>query len=230
MRRRVRAAGAVTLCLLCPGCANLNDDAGWPEITVLPILVAPAAGDFAGDVSLLAPGAVAGKPFLEMGATVPSPDGPKQIPNFEFYVRATAVVVAPVSGVVWAVGYHAQFDDYGILIRRGFHTELWVEIDHVSNPTVRAGDEVTAGQPIGTAGKTNDPATGRVELQVSDGRRRPVTHYCPNVGFAPTATADIEGKLIRLMQDVEARAGNAALYNEGSMFRVGCNMEMLVER
>lgn len=228
----MRPACVLALWLPHAACTNLTEAAGWPAITMLPIDVAPAAGDFAGDVSLRPSPwlPVPGKPFLEMGATVPSPDGTKQIPNFEFYVRADAVVVAPVSGMIWSVDRHDAFGDYGILIRRGYHSELWIEVDHVRNPTVRAGDEVIAGQSIGTAGSTKDPALGRVELQVSDGRDGPVTHYCPNVAFAPTATADIESKLTRLMQDLESRANDANLYDEATMFRVGCNMETYVER
>ena len=227
--RRSTPAGLLALWLLFPSCRNVNDDAGWPEIEMLPIQVAPAVGNFAGDVMLDPAKWLAGKPFLEMGATVQSPTGSKQIPNFEFYVRAGGVVVAPVDGVVWSVNHHTEFDDYGILIRRGSHTELWVEVDHVSEPTIRAGDVVTAGQPIGRAGHTSDPVVGRVELQVSDGSDRPIRHYCPSLAFAPAATADIESKLTRLMQDVEARAGNTALYGEASMVRVGCNAESMAE-
>jgi len=164
-----------------------------------------------------------------MGSFVQSPTGPKQIPNFEFYVRPTAVVVAPASGMIWRVVFHADFDDYAILIRERNEGFLWVEIDHVSNPTVKAGDRVTAGQTIGTAGKTGDVRLGRVELQVSDGNRQPVMHFCPNVAFAPSATADIEARLSRLMQDIEARNLNSNIYNEATMFRVGCNMEKVVE-
>jgi len=75
-----------------------------------------------------------------------------------------------------------------------------------------------------------DAALGQVELQVSDGRDRPVTHYCPNLAFDAAVTAAIEGKLARLMQDLESRANNSSLYDEATMFRVGCNMEKYVER
>lgn len=238
MRRKPLGQGrilhtCVALCLPA-ACQNLTEAAGWPGISRLPIEVAPAVGDFAGAVSLR-PSVwlpVQGKPFIEMGGTVSAPDGSnaKQIPNFEFYVRADAIVVAPVSGMIWSVDHHAEFGDYGILIRRGYHTELWVEVDHVSNPMVKAGDHVTAGQTIGLAGKTRDPALGRVELQVSDGRDRPVTHYCPNIAFEPAANADIENRLTRLMQDIEARARNTGLYAEATMIRVGCIVEKLAER
>jgi hypothetical protein len=198
---------------------------------VLPINVAPIVGDFAGDV-LIGPQASIpsqSKPFLDMGSFVQLPTGPRQVPNFDFYVRPSAVVVAPASGVIWQVVYHANADDYAILIRERNEGFLWVEIDHVSNPTVSAGDRVSAGQPIGIAGKTGDARLGRVELQISDGNRQPVTHFCPNLAFAPGATADIEARLSRLMQDIEARNLNSNLYNEAAMFRVGCNVEKVAE-
>ncbi len=96
-------------------------------------------------------------------------------------------------------------------------------------PTVHPGGHVVAGQTIGTAGKTGEPSLGRVELQVSDGTRQPITHFCPNVAFAPSATANIAAKLSRLMQDIEARNLNSNLYNEAAMFRVGCNMEKVAK-
>ncbi len=95
--RHLAAASVVALSLPLPACGGSPTaaSAGWPEITALPINVAPVAGDYAGDV-LIGPQATRpsqSKPFFEMGYMLQTPTGSKVIPNFEFYVRGSAVVV-----------------------------------------------------------------------------------------------------------------------------------------
>jgi hypothetical protein len=216
--------------LSCSGSTGPKADETWPEIMVLPIRVTPVNANGAGDVVFSAQLPIENRPFLEMGATVASPTGPKQLPNFEFYVAAGAEVVSPVNGVVIDVVAHSHVADFGVLIARTANSRgVWVEVDHITNPRVVKGSVVTAGQVIGNAGLSSRDQIGRVELQISKSDGNKIRHFCPNLAFAASERARIESEITTLMAAVEAWSGNSNNYNQAAMFRPGCNLEVYTE-
>lgn len=166
------------------------------------------------------------KLFLEYGAEVPSPDGIKILPTFEYRTAVDADVFAMIDGVITKVMFQADTQDYAIHIQPELNSQWVVEHDHVSNVKIFEGNTVKAGDVLGKAG-TLGGQLGRTEIMfwTSIGRR-PLT-YCPFKYFDPDLRSIYEEKVARHMKDWEEFKGNTGLYAEEKHIFPGCAYEKL---
>ncbi len=178
------------------------------------------------------------KVFLEFGATVIGPDGPKQLPTFEYLVPDNITVLVPMDGIVDRVELNSDVDRYGIRVDRVNDYFIWfkptatspwrVEVDHVSNVTVSPGETVTAGSPLGNPGVWNGvTGTGRVELMIFFGEGTTEEFVCPFNVFDTELEMEFREKIAQHMMDWETFKGEANLYDEAAMFVPGCLFETM---
>lgn len=144
-------------------------------------------------------------------------DGNKRIPNIELRPLAGADVIAPMDGFVTDVYLNEEDNDYAITFRAGAGSIYRVEIDHVLDAQVSAGDYVTAGQVIAKAGVW-DSTYGRVELQINRGE----TYVCPMRFLDPSIAESFRAEFAEFLSDWEAAANNTTLYDESGMSVTGC--------
>jgi hypothetical protein len=107
---------------------------------------------------------------------------------FEYYTTASALVRASCSGEIVYMFKNDGIDDWEIHIKSAPESYWDVQHDHVSDPVVRQGDQVHAGDILGGTGKWNQAqGIGRTELGVSysEGPQYQSLGYCPlNYGTA----------------------------------------------
>ena len=167
------------------------------------------------------------KVFLEFGATVIGPDGPKQLPTFEYLVRDNITVLVPMDGIVDRVELNDDADDYFIWFKPTATSSWIVEVDHVSNVTVSPGETVTAGSPLGNPGVWNPAAgMGRVELMIFRGGTTE-EFVCPFNVFDTALEKEFREKIAQHMMDWETFKGEANLYDEAAMSAPGCLFETM---
>lgn len=179
--------------------------------------------DLAGDFVFVA---AEDKVFLEFGAVVDSPEGPKTLPTFEYRLSPDADVVSPLDGSVDAIEYKSDTDDYEIRLISSPTSPFVVSVDHVTELEVAEGDVVAAGQPLGKPG-TWSPSLGRTELQVFNFVER--RNYCPLAFADPALAPALEADVTDLMDDWETFKGDATLYDQGLMTSPGCLEDSLPE-
>ena len=152
------------------------------------------------------------KVFLEFGATVIGPDGPKQLPTFEYLVRDNITVLVPMDGIVDRVELNSDRDDYFIWFKPTATSSWRVEVDHVSNVTVSPGETVTAGSPLGNPGVWNGvPGMGRVELMILFEEGTTEEFVCPFNVFDTALEMEFREKIAQHMMDWETFKGEANL-------------------
>jgi hypothetical protein len=196
-----------------------------PRLQNLAVAFAPwdPVTDLAGDFVFVA---AEEKVFLEFGAVVNTPDGPKTLPTFEYRVDPDAVVVSPIDGRVEAIAFDSDTNDYEIHLLSSPLSPFLVVVDHVTDPLVAEGDAVVAGQTLGQPGTFSD-TLGRTELQLVNFVER--RSYCPLALAAPALAADLHADVSGLMDDWESFQGDAALYDQAAMLRPGCLADSLAE-
>jgi hypothetical protein len=88
-------------------------------------------------------------------------------PGFEYYTTADALVRASCGGEIVYMFKNDGIDDWEIHIKSSPETNWSVQHDHVSDPVVRQGDRVNAGDVMGGTGRWNQAlGIGRTELCV----------------------------------------------------------------
>jgi len=162
------------------------------------------------------------KMFYEFNAAVPTPEGTKVLPTFEYYLHPDANIYAPADGYVTHFKFQAETGDYEIGITRSPNLTSnktgMVTVDHIKDITVIQGAYVTAGQILGKPGPWIE-GVSRTELMVY----RNDTAFCP-FAFMPDSLKEVSRQKIRtLMADWERYKRDTAVYNEGAMVEPGCN-------
>ncbi|MBY9020961.1 MAG: hypothetical protein KGD67_07875 [Candidatus Lokiarchaeota archaeon] len=165
------------------------------------------------------------KVFLEFGAQVESPSGPKLLPTFEYRVLANSNVYAPCDGFITYMRFQEDTNDYEIFIAPNALSWVKVSVDHISNPQFSFGQFVRAGDILGNPGPWGD-GLGRVELMVNYGDGG---HYAPFAFFDPVLKETYETLVWEHMKDWEDFINNSSLYDENSMIYAGCLYEVLNE-
>lgn len=162
--------------------------------------------------------------FLEFGAQVSGPTGPKLLPTFEYRVRPDVNVVSPCNGTITRFEYQSDSEDYELSIRPGPLSQWRVIIDHLKNPTIELGDEITEGQVLGNPG-TWYGSLGRTELMIThDG-----VYVAPFAVFDPDLKTIYEAKVTKHMSDWESFKSDISIYNESEMVYPGCLYETLTD-
>lgn len=166
------------------------------------------------------------KVFLEFGAVVIGPEGPKTLPTFEYRVSPDAPVVSPIDGAVEAVLFQPETNDYELHLVSSPTSPFMVIVDHVTDLLVAEGDPVAAGQEVGKVGPFS-PSLGRTELQIFNFIEE--TNYCPFELFDPELAPVFRQKVTNLMADWEAFKADASIYDQGAMVDPGCLSSTLPE-
>lgn len=172
-----------------------------------------AATDKAGDFMFEAN---QNKIFLEFG---PAATGENPLPTFEYYLDPQAQIQSPTEGVVTAVNYQQENNDYSIIIRPEVNSNWFVNIDHVLNVQVAANDIVAVGDILGNPGNW-ELGLGRTELMI--GNEETNLAYCPFEMFDPELSATYQDQVTQLLNDWENFKNDDTLYDQSSMVYPGC--------
>jgi len=166
------------------------------------------------------------KVFLEFGAVVDSPEGPKPLPTFEYRLSPDAAVVSPIDGRVETIAFKPDTSDYEIRLLASPLSPFLVVVDHVTELLVAEGEAVAAGQALGLPGPWSD-TLGRTELQLVNFVER--RSYCPLALADPALAADLGSDVSDLMDDWETFQGDGTLYDQAAMAIPGCLADSLPE-
>jgi hypothetical protein len=177
--------------------------------------------DSAGDFKFLASEE---KVFLEFGAVVMTPDGPKTLPTFEYRLPLDTTVVSPIDGTVASIRFQADTEDYEIHLMSSPTSPFLVVVDHVRDLLISEGDAVAAGQSLGKVGPFS-LTLGRTELIVVNFIEE--TAYCPFELFDPDLLLEFQQKVVDLMDDWESFKGDASIYDQAAMVAPGCIVSTL---
>ena len=177
--------------------------------------------DRAGDFHFLASEE---KVFLEFGAVVITPDGPKTLPTFEYRLSPDAVVVSPLDGTVESIRFQDDTNDYELHLTSSPTSPFLVVVDHLIDLLVSQGDAVAAGQSLGKVGPFS-LTLGRTELQVINFIEE--INYCPFELFDPALSLAFQQKVSNLMADWETFKGDASVYDQAAMVAPGCVVSTL---
>jgi hypothetical protein len=177
--------------------------------------------DSAGDFNFLASEE---KVFLEFGAVVITPDGPKTLPTFEYRLPLDTVVISPLNGTVASIRFQDETNDYEIHLMSSPTSPFLVVVDHLTDLLVSEGDAVAAGQSLGKVGPFS-LTLGRTELQVVNFIEE--INYCPFELFDPDLALAFQQKVTDLMADWETFKGDASIYDQPTMVEPGCVVHTL---
>ncbi len=229
-----------------PGGQTVGLDCIAPVLKRHPIDLAPydAATGRAGDASFVRP-LFLNRVYTEFGFVIPaatsSTGNDKPNPQPTYLAPMGTKVHSAVDGVVdriadlWST---PTLGDISVMVKPdglAGRCYMVVEFEHVVEPTVRAGDRVTAGQVIAEVGPLNSQGSrglGLVEFGILTGspNGRPL-HVCPYAYFDPAVRSTQLAILGRLIADWEGYFGDTTLYNEAAWHGgvIGCRSSPLEE-
>lgn len=158
--------------------------------------------------------------FMDYGFVIPaSPDYPsKKNPQPTFILPLGTPVHSLVDGVVanmptlWS-------GDISIQVTTDGKMQKWVyETEHVTNPKVKVGDRVSAGQIIAEPSnfdKGTPEGFATVEIGVLKGGQEP-EHICPFAYLDDSIKGETLAKIKALFKDWEEFTGDQTLYDESN--------------
>jgi hypothetical protein len=166
------------------------------------------------------------KVFLEFGAVVATGDGgTKELPTFEYKLRKDAQVFAIAEGTVTRFAYQEDTQDYEFAVQSNENPNYEVGYDHVTNPLVAPGDEVSPGDILGNPG-TWSANLGRFEIMINNYETG--LSYCPFCFFNPDSLDAYQDKVLQFMWDWEVFKNNTSIYDEDQHVYPGCRMSSMV--
>ena len=163
--------------------------------------------------------------FMDFGHVIPNAqNGPKANPQPTFVLPRGTPVLAMIDGYVsirelWST---PTLGDVSVMLGcTGTRNDRYqVEAEHVSNPLVKNGDFVRAGQQIAEVGPlSNQGNSGLYVVEIgiltsgSDGRPH---HSCPFASLDASVRDTVLGHLRGLTAAWEAYTGDASLYDEAA--------------
>lgn len=165
--------------------------------------------------------------FTEFGFTIPADSSAtgkaKRNPQPTWQAPMGTKVHAIVDGVVTNVST-LYSNDYTIMVATDKNSRWQYETEHVSNPLVKVGDQVVAGQVIAEVSphnKDGNSGYGLVEIGLLKGGNPP-SHVCPFAYLDPSVKDDIQKKLLAFYKAWEEYRGNPNLYDESAQPTPGC--------
>lgn len=147
----------------------------------------------------------------------------KPNPQPTFLLPMGTKVHALVDGVVMDVP-KLYSGDYSIMVAPDTNSQWRYETEHVTNPLVKIGDRVKAGQVIAEVSPHNKEASsgyGMVEIGILKGGNPP-KHLCPFAYLDPSVKNDVAKKLLGLYKAWEEYKGDTSLHNEVAQTIPGC--------
>src|SRR3989344_2003811 len=152
-------------------------------------------------------------------AEVTSNNKAKSNPQPTYIVPLGTPVRSLVDGVVAAIPV-LWSKDYSIQVTTDGQMQKWMyEVEHVTNPKVKVGDRVVAGQIIGEVSNFNHgapPGFGAVEIGILKGGNPP-EHVCPFLYLDDSIKEETLKKITALFTSWEEYIGNQALYANTSI-------------
>lgn len=165
--------------------------------------------------------------FTEYGFTIPanmSASGQdKRNPQPTFILPMGTKVHALVDGVVIDVP-KLYSNDYSILVAPDSNSRWRYETEHVTNPLVKPGDIVKAGQVIAEVSSHNKEGNagyGLVEIGILKGGNPP-QHVCPFAYLDPSIKDDVGKKLLAFYKAWEEYRSDTSLHDETGQQVPGC--------
>jgi biotin carboxyl carrier protein len=154
-------------------------------------------------------------------------------PQNGFYLPLGTSVISMVSGTVCDVpklysnDYSVRVAPPGMKCTQGGAFVLF-EHEHILNPTVKAGDKVTAGQKIGIVGDYNPhwkaKGLGVVETGIfftRKGSNKPL-HACLSMFIDPSKKTSMLSSLSSVFAAWESELNDTTIYDEAKMSPIGC--------
>lgn len=163
--------------------------------------------------------------FADYGkqAVNPGPNGAKdRSPQLSFLLPLGTKVHAIASGEIYDVK-QLYSKDYSIMIDVG-DKDLYYEIEHVLNPTVKKGDKVKAGQivaEVSTHNSKNNAGLGLFEVGVLK-HGNPPQHLCFFDHVDESVKPELDKKITAFYKSWEEYIGDSSFYDEAKMPTPGC--------
>lgn len=153
------------------------------------------------------------------------PDGQKKggSPQVMFLLPMGTKVQAIADGTIYDVK-QLYSGDYSVMIDVG-DPELYYEMEHVSNVTVKKGDKVTAGQKVAEVSShnsKNNDGLGILEVGVLK-HGNPPSHNCFFDHVDDSFKAELDKKILAFYKSWEAYKGDTTIYDEANMPTPGCD-------
>lgn len=167
------------------------------------------------------------KPFEEYGTFREAKDGfnSSYNPQPTWNVPEGTPIRALIDGFVIDVP-KLYSNDYSVIVATSMDSRWRYETEHVSNPLVKPGDFVKAGQIVAYPTKFNaNNGRGWVEIGIGKGTQDANTkpqHVCIFKYLDDSIKEETLKKIQALMQEWEKQSGNPNDYDEGKMPIPGC--------
>ena len=166
------------------------------------------------------------KVFYDYGEEIIRDDGIVLDPQPIFILPLGTKVRAITTGTVISVS-KLYSDDYTIQVIRPENSSWVYEHEHVINPLVEAGDNVTAGQVIAEVSDYNEwlreDGYGVLDIGIlTTTREGTPLHHCPFMYLHRDIRGDILEKISALYASWEEYAGDSSLYDEDGHAIPGC--------
>lgn len=166
---------------------------------------------------------VYGGSFVEQRADDDDKGGSPQI---SFLLPLGTKLTAISSGTVFDIK-ELYSGDFSVQIDVG-NPDIYVEMEHVTNVTVKKGDKIKAGDVVAEVSphnSKNNAGLGLFEVGILHPSRTPDTlpeHWCFFQYLDPKVKSSIENKIKTFYKDWESYKGDESIYDEASMPVVGC--------
>ncbi|MDQ5972230.1 MAG: hypothetical protein QG553_389 [Patescibacteria group bacterium] len=148
-------------------------------------------------------------------------DDTRKNPNFEYASLKTGTkAVAAIDGTVTFVKLQNDSNDYEVMVQPKDGSAWTIGYDHLVKLTVKQGDTVKAGDPLGEPNVQNNGLL-RFEVQINKDADGQTTHYCPSNLLAANVKDQLLTEL-KTMQNQWNTTTGYQLYDVSQQNPVGC--------
>lgn len=173
------------------------------------------------------------KAFMEFGTELTGPSGTDIMPHPTYILPLGTKVFSPVNGQIETVRQQPEYNDYEALIVPDGFSDWRVSFDHITNLSVKKGDNVKIGDIIAEVAPSRSSAVpsgfGLVELQVWTEKSSlwnpgPGLSTCPFLILDESVKNDMAQKITKLANDWEKLLGKD-VYKQDKWVFPGCLFE-----
>jgi murein DD-endopeptidase MepM/ murein hydrolase activator NlpD len=151
------------------------------------------------------------------------------LPTLDFLTKPGAALLSVSDGYVLSVDHQLEngHDDYEMHVAptNTQSTQWMIVYDHLTKPSVKKGDKITAGQQIGETGPFGSGAPySFIELQINyeATASTAAVGYCPYGLIAANQKTALADQLKLITTAWENLTGSPAVYNEAAWVAPGC--------